>query len=169
MLPEQALDKAGEFLYDYLVEFHSRTDWREGAWFPGVKEGEFAKKVVEGWQPPTHSGNRVEIRNNFGLLRWKTTGGVITPKRASHLTIPLIPEARGRSVKEFHEASGGQRLFRPGRTGMALCRKIGEKIEAVYALSLGVKQRPYPDAMPGKFETAQAVRASLREAFEAIE
>jgi len=152
--PEEILDGGSQAIYDYLVEYHSRIDWREGNWFAGPGSGEFQKSVVEGWQPPVRSGNTITIKNTFGLLSWKTTGGIITPRRATHLTIPLISEARHRSVAEFR-ASTGDRLF---RAGDALCRKIGKKIEAVYALSLGVKQNPYPNALPSKHDLWEVIR-----------
>jgi len=147
-IPDEALEEGGDALYDYLVEYHSKTDWKEGNWFSGYRSGEFRKEVIEGWQNPTRSGNTITIRNTFGLLKWKTTGGVIAPVRAKYLTIPLIPEARHRLQSEL-----GYPLF---KAGMALCRRIGKRIEAVYALSLGVSQNPYPDAMP-KHETLQRV------------
>jgi hypothetical protein len=159
------LDSGSRALYDFLVEYHSRIDWKESHWFPGMRSGDFARQVVEGWQPPTRSGNVIEIRNTFGLLNWKIKGGVITPRRASHLTIPLISEARGFPVAVF-SAGTGQRLFRVGR---ALCRKIGGKVEAVYALSLGVKQYPYPNAMPTGGAMRTVVRSAAKETAKMIE
>jgi hypothetical protein len=157
-IPRDFLEIGAEALYDFLIEYHSRIDWKEGRWFAGGRSGEFQRQVIQGWQKPVVSGNTVEIKNTFGLLRWKTTGGTITPQRASHLTIPLIPQARGLLVDEYSSTSG-QRLF---RAGQALCRKVGKKVEAVYALSLGVKQSPYPDAMPSEAEMSKVVMSSLK-------
>jgi hypothetical protein len=156
-MPDTVRENAAQALWEFLVDFHENTDWKEDHWFPGGRSGEFAKKVVEGWQPPRRSGGVIQIQNTFGLLTWKTTGGVITPQRATHLTIPLIPAARGKLVAEY--SSGGNKLF---RAGDALCRKIGKKIEAVYALSLGVRQNPYPKAMPTQGQMNQVVREAAK-------
>jgi hypothetical protein len=104
----------------------------------------FADRVVKGWQPPVVSGNRVTVTNTFGLLKHKVTGGTITPIRAQYLTIPLISEAKGKSVAEFR-AGSSEPLFRAGN---AICRKLGGRLQAVYALSKGVSQSPWPGALP---------------------
>jgi hypothetical protein len=156
---QEALEVAGLELYEFLVDYHADIDWKEGRWFPGAYSGEFAQKVVSGWQYPDVQGNTVVLRNTFGLLRWKTTGGTITPQRASKLTIPLVSMARGRSAAEYQSATG-DRLF---RAGSALCRKIGKKIEAIYALSYGVSQREYPKAMPKDSEMVRVIDRSIRQ------
>lgn len=162
-LPVVALEAGGDYLWAYLIEYHSRMDWQGEDWFPGEYSGQFAQKVVEGWQKPTRFGRTIRIRNTFGLLKWKTTGGSIRPKRAPYLTIPLVPEARGKLVGQFASESG-ERLFKAGN---ALCRKIGKKIEAVYALSKGVQQFPVARAMPSQHdmevEVNKGVRMALRE------
>lgn len=158
------MDVAGEQLYEFLVEYHANIDWKEGRWFPGAKSGQFQGEVVRGWKRPRHTGNTVRIENTFGLLKWKTTGGIITPRRATHLTIPLLSESRGMLVSEYR-AAGGSQLF---RVGQALCKKVGKRVEAVYALSLGVKQLPYPDAMPPTSELAKITQRAAREFLRGI-
>lgn len=160
-LPQEVLEDGSQAIYDFLVEYHSQMDWKGSDWFAGSRSGEFAKSVVQGWQPPRQSGNSVEIRNTFGLLAWKVRGGTITPQRATHLTIPVISESRGLSVAEFSSATG-QKLF---RAGQALCRKVGQKVEAVYALSLGVRQRPWPDAMPSNQELRRVAQRAAHTIF----
>jgi hypothetical protein len=136
------LQRAGQAVTDYCRAYHAKMDWKGSGWMaPSLG---FADKVVAGWQNPVVSGNRVTITNTFGLLSWKVKGGTITPVRAPYLTIPLISEAKGKTVAEYR-AGASTPLF---QAGMALCQKIGGRLTAVYALSKGVRQEPWPDAMP---------------------
>jgi hypothetical protein len=138
------LQRAGQAVTDYLRRYHANfaSGWKGAHWMsPSLG---FAGQVVKGWQPPVVSGNRVTVTNTFGLLKHKVTGGTITPIRAQYLTIPLISEAKGKSVAEF-KAGSSEPLFRAGN---ALCRRLGKRLEAVYALSKGVSQAPWPGALP---------------------
>jgi hypothetical protein len=138
------LQRAGQAVSDYLRRYHANfaSGWKGSHWMsPSLG---FADKVVKGWQPPVVSGNRVTVSNTFGLLKHKVTGGTITPIRAQYLTIPLISEAKGKSVAEFKAGSSAP-LFRAGN---ALCQKLGGRLTAVYALSKGVSQAPWPGALP---------------------
>jgi hypothetical protein len=143
-LPQDALPVGGEAVYEYLRDYHSQMDWKGPRWMPGANSGQFAQDVVNGWQKPSISGSSVVIRNTFGLLDWKVTGGTIGLRRAQWLTIPVIPAARGLTAAEYREATGDV-LFKAGR---ALCHRIGKKIEAVYALTKSVTQFPTKGAMP---------------------
>jgi hypothetical protein len=138
------LQRAGQAVSDYLRRYHANfaSGWKGNKWMsPSLG---FAGQVVKGWQNPTLSGSRVTITNTFGLLKHKVTGGTITPIRAQYLTIPLIGEAKGKSVAEFR-AGSSEPLFRAGN---AICRKLGGRLQAVYALSKGVSQAPWPGALP---------------------
>jgi hypothetical protein len=84
------------------------------------------------------------------------TGGTITPKTAKALTIPLISAAKGIGARNF-----GGKLFVAGK---ALCQKIGNKLEAAYALAQGVTQAPWPGALPDE----QAVQDAFSEAIEPV-
>jgi hypothetical protein len=145
MVASQAvLQRAGQAVTDYLRRYHANfaSGWKGSHWMsPSLG---FAGQVVKGWQPPVVSGNRVTVTNTFGLLKHKVTGGTITPIRAQFLTIPLISEAKGKSVAEF-KAGSSEPLFRAGN---AICRKLGGRLQAVYALSKGVTQAPWPGALP---------------------
>jgi hypothetical protein len=138
------LQRAGQAVSDYLRRYHAGMTWKGSGWIPPSLG--FADRVVKGWQPPVVSGNRVTITNTFGLLKWKVTGGEIYPVKASLLAWPLISEAKGKTVAEYR-ASSSTPLF---RAGMALCQKLGGRVTAVYALSKGVKQFPFPDALPSE-------------------
>jgi hypothetical protein len=147
-MPEAVLQAGGDALYDYLKDYHGKMDWKGSRWMPGPASGQFARDVVEGWQQPVVSGTTVTLRNTFGLLAWKISGGTITPKTAHRLTIPLTGGAKGVPARQF---PGG--LFRAGN---ALCQKVGQKLEAIYALKESVTQAPWPGAMPTDEQLASA-------------
>lgn len=79
------------------------------------------------------------------------------PKVAAKLTIPLIPDAKGISAREF-VAEEGTSLF---RIGNALMRRVGEKLEAVYALADAVIQEPWPGAVPSNEQMAEVYKQSV--------
>jgi hypothetical protein len=140
------LTQAGQAVTDYLKAYHSKfaDKWKGSRYMAGSNSGQFAKMVVDGWQKPQVTPGKVTIRNSFGLLSWKITGGTITPVKASMLTIPLIPAAKGVSAHDFRQGSGLP-LF---RVGNALMTRIGKRLQGVYALKASVKQAPWPGAMP---------------------
>jgi hypothetical protein len=151
------LTEAGQAVYDYLVAYHSKfaDKWKGQRYLgAGPNSGQFAKSVVAGWQKPQVSPNRVTIRNSFGLLAWKVSGGTINATRAEFLTIPLIPAAKGLSAHDFRQGSGLS-LF---RVGNALVTRIGKRLQAVYALKKSVQQQPWPGALPDD--------AALKEIFQ---
>jgi hypothetical protein len=158
--------QAGRDTADYLRRYHTRfrQKWQGDRYMAGPRSNLFWQQVVAGWQDPVVSGKRVTITNTFGLLKWKTTGGTITPKTAKMLTIPLVPEAKGLSAAEF-VAEEGTPLF---RVGNALMRRIGKRLEGIYALKESVTQAPWPGAMPEQDEIKQVFSDSVRKQIRAI-
>lgn len=135
------IEAGAQYVYAFLVEYHGKMDWRGPRWIAGPNSGEFARKVVEGWQPPEMtSDSQAVVRNTFGLLAWKITGGTITPKTGRMLAIPLVGRAKG-----IWPRNSPIKLFRAGN---ALMAKIGARLEAMYALAASVHQAPWPGAMP---------------------
>jgi hypothetical protein len=163
-LSNVVLMQAGRDTADWLRRYHVRfrQKWQGPRYMAGPRSNLFWQRVVAGWQDPVVSGKKVTITNKFGLLSWKLTGGTITPKRARMLTIPLVPDAKGLTVAEY-EAEEGTPLFRAGN---ALCRRIGKRLEAIYALKESVTQAPTEGAMPPDDEIKKvfidSVRAQIR-------
>ena len=156
-MPE-CMQAGTEAVYLYLVAYHAKMDWRGPNWIPGPDSGQFALNVVNGWQRPVVSGDHAYIENTFGLLNWKITGGVITPKKAKFLTIPLVSGAKGVPARAY---SG--KLFKAGN---ALCQRIGKNIEAIYALSQSVTQAPWPGAMPPDEDLSEAFEGAIDSVLE---
>jgi hypothetical protein len=138
--------QAGRDVATYLRTYHTRfrQKWQGPRYMAGPRSNMFWQSVVAGWQDPVLSGKRVTITNTFGLLKWKTTGGTITPISARMLTIPLVPEAKGLSAAEW-KAEEGLPLF---RVGNALMTRMNGRLVGIYALKDEVTQGPWPGAMP---------------------
>jgi hypothetical protein len=150
--------RTGDAVANYLRTYHTRfrEKWRGTRYMAGPRSNMSWQAVVAGWQDPEITGDRITIKNTFGLLAWKVSGGVILPQRATKLTIPLIPDAKGIRAADF-VAEEGTPLF---RVGNALMRRIGKKLEAVYALVDAVAQEPWPGALPSNEDIAEVYKKS---------
>lgn len=157
----EAADAVTDYLRRYHTEFSDK--WRGSRYMSGGNSGQFAESVVAGWQNPIVSTRTATIKNTFGLLKWKVTGGTITAKNAKYLTIPLIPDAKGVSARQF--SLTGDKLFKAGN---ALCRKIGKRLEAVYALKESVEQEPWPGAMPDDEALREIFTRSAKQQIERV-
>lgn len=92
-----------------------------------------------------------------------TTGGTIRPKRANHLTIPLIAEARGLYASVYQQNTG-RKLFK-SPSGKALMEKTESGgVRAVYALVKSITMGPWPGAVPPEDFIADAFTAAYRNA-----
>ena len=83
----------------------------------GGRRTNFWNQVASSVQSPVvvgSSGVRVDVTHP--AYGFKLRGGRITPKRAKALTIPVHPEAYGRTVATFERETGIE-LFRPYATG----------------------------------------------------
>jgi hypothetical protein len=80
------------------------------------------------------------------------------------LTIPLIPDAKGLTAAEF-VGEEGMPLFRAGN---ALCRRIGNQLQAVYALKESVHQEPWLGAMPDDATLKQVFADSAKKQIQTI-
>lgn len=78
-------------------------------------------------------------------------GAVIKPKKGKFLTIPLVPEAKGKSPRSFGDLKLIRKKGSKGEAGGVLARVNGTNIEPIFAL---VKQVIIPE------------RSFLRETFE---
>jgi hypothetical protein len=156
---QAVLQRAGQAVTDYLRRYHANfgNAWR-GYHYMSPSLG-FADQVVKGWQNPVVAGGRVTITNSFGLLKHKVTGGTIAPKQAQFLTIPLTSAAKGKTVAEYR-ATSSTPLF---RAGMALCERVGKRVTAVYALSKGLTQDPWPGALPPDEAMAQVFTLAVNQ------
>lgn len=157
---EQLNEVGGRAASNAAARFHREFDaaggWR-GSRSSGSGGSAFGAAVAAGWHYLTSDGMGAEIANNAEHYGFKVRGGTITPKRWTHLTIPLVPEAKGRYVAEYQQNTGN-RLFRPkGRA--VLMERTGPgkgEVRSVYALLKSVTQPPWPEAVPQTEELSGA-------------
>jgi hypothetical protein len=113
------------------------------------------------------------LLNGAQFFAHKVTGGVIRAKRVRFLTIPLIPEAHGKTARQYAQENqtrlftikgvgilfakamkgGGNttltnRTVGRGRNGRRVGFEARTKLTAVYALKRSVNQKPTPGALP---------------------
>jgi len=148
----------------YHREFDQSGGWR-GKRYLGAGNGEggrFGSDVARGWKFDTADAGGATISNDASYYAFKVSGGTITAKRVSFLTIPLVPEARGLRAATFAQNTG-QKLFRPkGKKVLAV--KDGKGIRSIYALVKSVTMGPWPGAVPPEDVLAGAFSEAWREA-----
>lgn len=115
----------------------------------------------------------VIIRINQIGVRQRYLGGPISPVRARALTIPILPQAYGKTASDFPgsfliKTRKGTYIVQYGgavsKTGRGV-NKNNATIEFLFKLSSGVNQRPDPTVLPpddAYYVTAhQAIKAGL--------
>lgn len=134
---------------EYHQEFNQAGGWRGSNYMtgPGSTPGEFGQNVALGWNFDSADRDGASIRNNADYYAFKVTGGTIKPKRVANLTIPMIPEAAGRRVRDY-EAATGNVLFRVLGKKALFEKTENGGIRAVYALVKEVTQKPWIRALP---------------------
>lgn len=148
--------------------FNQAGGWRGKRYMtgPGRRQGDFGADIADGWNFRTASKDGATISNGAPYYRFKVTGGTITPRRAKALTIPILPEAVGRTAKEY-QTDTGNRLFTI-KDKKALFRKDGDSVRAVYALVARVKQGPWPGALPPTDDLSLAFTAAWKRGLDDI-
>lgn len=134
---------------EYHQFFNQEGGWRGAGYMTGPrrKSGEFGQNIALGWNVSAFNRNGATISNNADYYAFKVTGGRITPKRVSHLTIPMVPEAAGIRVREYESATGNL-LFRVLGKKALFEKTDNGGIRAVYALAKEAIHQPWPDALP---------------------
>lgn len=116
------------------------------------KRTNFWSQVAMATQVPRvkNSGSQVIVSINHPSIAQKVRGGIIRAKRAKALTIPVAPEAYGRTVRTF-EAETGTKLFLIGKEfghgALAAATKSGG-FKIMYVLRKSLYQKPDPNALP---------------------
>jgi hypothetical protein len=110
-------------------------------------------KIAQSVQAPVVSGNAALVNINHPIIAQKVFGGPIIAKRVKALTIPVSPEAYGRSASTFEQETGLQ-LFvlkkkdAAGGRGGVLAAAEGQGIKVHYILTPRVNQKADPTALP---------------------
>jgi len=127
----------------------------------------FWLQVRQSVQPPVQE-TPVSISVTIADPRFaqKLYGGTITAKEAGALTIPVSPEAYGRTARTF-EAETGLKIFLVKIGGgkgsrfenAVLAAKENGKLTVEYLLTPSVDQEADPDALPQKSDLEEAILA----------
>jgi phage gpG-like protein len=146
---------AGRYATNAAAEFHRKFSasggWKGNRYMQGStgRSGEFGENVAQGWKFIESDAEGAVIGNNADYYGFKVRGGTIRPKRVSFLTIPLIPDAKGRRAADY-EIYAGVRLFRPKGKNVLMEKTEGGGVRGVYALMKSVTMQPMPGAIPPK-------------------
>lgn len=136
----------------------------------GGRRTNFWRQIADSVNAPvTEGGSRVRISIAHPHFAQKVFGGPITPKRRQALTIPVAPEAHGRTVAVFQQETGIQ-LFRLKKKGGGftnlLAGAVGssaDKFKVYYVLVKSVAQDPDPDALPERNKFRLAIMETANE------
>lgn len=137
----------------------------------GGNRTHFWRQVTDSVQAPRIAGNKrsVIVSITHPAIAQKVMGGTIRPKRVKFLTIPVAPEAYGRTARTF-EAETGLKLFLlkvgAGKKTTVLATARGGGIQIEYVLRSSVKQSPDPTALPNP-ETMSAALLKRAEGYVA--
>jgi hypothetical protein len=160
-----------EFVKEYHIEFGNR--WRGDHYMAGPHSGEWQQAVAEAWQPPILisdvDGASAIVENTHPHLAFKIEGGTIVPVSAGALTIPLVPEAKGISAREYAESQGVQLFAIKGVLAtVGTSRGKVHDIVPIYALKQSVTQEPWPGAMPPNEEIRDVFAAAFQLQLEPV-
>lgn len=131
----------------------------------GGKRENFWRQVGASVQNPVVAGDghSVSVSINDPRFAQKVFGGTITAKRAKALTIPVTPEAYGRSASTFEQETGLKLfLVKTGQGAFAnavLATQRGKGLQVEYILTKSVDQPPDPTALPARQEMETAIVA----------
>lgn len=149
----------------FLKEHFAKKDKKEPNQLGGDRT-HFWNQIGASVGPRPLVRNRVvEIPITDPRFRQKLRGGVIVPKRARALTIPMHPIAHGRSAAQVAAKVGGLFILRTGNRAF-LAGKIGRALTIYYQLVKRVVQMPWPGTLPParsmKWVFTHGVRLYLR-------
>ena len=127
---------------------------------PGRQKTRFSDNITTGWFVSGVTGSGATLSNGAVGLAHKVLGGTITAKRAKFLTIPVIPQAHGRTVKQFI-ADIGKVFF---AKGCVMWSKPDGTIIPAFVLKKSVTHKPWPNALPTSDSIADAFAGGAMEA-----
>lgn len=109
----------------------------------------------------------VSIGVGHVAIRQKFLGGTITAKRRKFLTIPLVPEAYGRTARTYARETGNK-LFRfNSKSGNKFfAERAGGGLRLVYLLRQSVIQKPAPGVLPDDASFSAAVMFAAQQYLE---
>ena len=113
---------------------------------PGREMTRWWEGTARGWSLSQPNNNKVTFSNSTTGFAHKVTGGVIRAKRKRSLTIPIVPEAHGKTAKEYSNRVSP--LFRVKGVLAEADPNAPNGIRAIYALKKSVTHKPWKNALP---------------------
>ena len=164
--PRAILAAAGRACTNFLKK-HFRTLDANRANALGGRRQHFWRAVGLSVQLPELTDTNATVTVSDPRYAHKVQGGTIEAKRASFLTIPITPEAYGRTAAVF-ERETGMKLFALGHGGQGVLavKSADGQVIPQYVLKKSVNQKPDPDAMPDMKAMAADVLGHARNAAE---
>jgi hypothetical protein len=167
--PDGLLAVLGRDLRNQLVT-HFRARQQSNPNKLGGKRTNFWLQIARSVQSPAVEGDHVRVSINDPRIAQKVYGGTIRAKRAKSLTIPVAPEAYGRTAATLEHELGIKLFVMPSDFGQGLLAATISKgkgknakntIKVFYVLRGSVHQDPDPEALPdrGKILVKLADRA----------
>lgn len=151
--PMPGLNIAGRALSNLL-----KAHYRQKGQTPNKLGGErqfFWLQVGQGVNQRQTGTNSVAVSIAHPAINQKIFGGTISAKRAGALTIPVHPQAYGRSASVLSKLIGVA-LFRV-KDVLAGWDKSAKKLTIYYVLKKSVNQKPDPTALPPTSEMERVV------------
>ncbi len=101
-------------------------------------------------QAPVQTGfNQVSVSINHPSIAQKVVGGTIKAKRVRNLTIPVSPDAYGRTASTFEKETGLKLILLKEGTSLMLVTSRGlNRLQVEYVLTPRVNQKADPTALP---------------------
>ncbi len=167
----QANKIAGEYLRDYICAWYDkkgRDHWLNPALpthGPGRVSTKWHARLSTEWTmiATDHTGALLVYPDYDNSLGHKIYGGTIKPNRAEYLTIPLIPEAHGKKVRNYVSEFG--RVFSNKSKTVLMEHIKGGGVRSVYALKKSVTHQPWPESIPSNEDMSTAYANKLIDYF----
>lgn len=160
-------------LVRYLRGFYDRKDKAEPNYFVremmGVRRTHFWRGVGEAVGEPVVKKDGVLVEIDHPHINQKIYGGTIFPIRARALTIPVHPEAYGRTAEEVESILGIDLFVKKTALGDAFLMgkvKRGKRsyLWRFFLLRSSVTQEPWPNSIPDRTATREAFFRGVRKA-----
>jgi hypothetical protein len=153
--PTAMLKAAGRELGNQLKRHFRQRDRTSANHLAPDRREHFWLQIAQSVQLPVQEGPlTISVTVSDPRLPQKVYGGTITAKNAKALTIPVAPDAYGRSARTF-EAETGLKLFLIrsgtgafGRALLATKENNAKGFTVEYLLTPSVDQDADPDALP---------------------
>lgn len=164
--PKALLSILGREAGNRLKSHFRQKDRTEPNKLMGARQ-HFWRGVADSVQAPrlAAAGHSVTVSIPHPAIAQKVRGGTIRPKRVKFLTIPVSPDAYGRTARTFTAETGYKlvllRVGKRGSGGGVLASVRGAGLQVEYVLRSSVTQAPDADALPdaGAMSAALLLRA----------